>query len=143
MIETSLNVDVVREQFPSLASGAIHFDNPGGTQVARQSLQRVIDYYQHTNANHGGAFRTSQLSDAVIAEARQAMADLFNAALPEEVVFGPNMTTLTLHVSRSLALTLQPGDEIVLTRLDHDANVAPWLLIAKDRGCTVRWVDIK
>jgi cysteine desulfurase family protein (TIGR01976 family) len=136
-----LNLALVRTQFPALASGAIHLDNPGGTQIARQSLERIQHYYQHTNANHGGLFRTSQDSDAIVAEARQALADWLNASRPEEIVFGPNMTTLTLHISRSLAHLLEPGDEIVLTHLDHDANVAPWLLIAKERGCTIRWVD--
>ncbi len=100
------------------------------------------DYYLHNNANHGGSFRTSRASDAVVWEARQAMADFLNAARPEEIIFGQNMTSLTLHISRSLARTLHPGDEIVVTRLDHDANIAPWLLIAEDRGCQVRWVDI-
>jgi cysteine desulfurase family protein (TIGR01976 family) len=80
-------------------------------------------------------------SDAVIEEARQAVADFLNAGRPEEIIFGANMTTLTLGLSRALARELGPGDEIVVTRLDHDANIAPWLLIAEDRGCTVRWVD--
>lgn len=136
-----LNLDLVRSQFPALASGAVHLDNPGGTQIARQSLERIQHYYQHTNANHGGRFRTSHESDAMVAGTRQAIADWLNAARPEEIVFGPNMTTLTLHMSRSLAHLLQPGDEIVLTHLDHDANVAPWLLIARERGCTIRWID--
>ena len=77
-----------------------------------------------------------------MAEARQAVANFLNAARPEEIVFGPNMTTLTFSISRSVARTLRPGDEIVVTRLDHDGNVAPWLLIAEDRSCMVRWVDI-
>src|SRR6266704_2801224 len=136
-----LNLDEIRAHFPALAADTIYFDNPGGTQVAREVLQRIDQYLRATNANHGGAFRTSRESDATVAEARQAVADFLNAARPEEIVFGPNMTTLTLSISRSLARTLQPGDEIVVTRLDHDANVAPWLLIAEDRGCHVRWVD--
>ncbi len=136
-----LNLDLIREQFPALASGAIHLDNPGGTQIARQAIERIQHYYRHTNANHGGLFRTSRDSDTMVMEARRALADWLNAARPEEIVFGPNMTTLTLHISRSLAHLLQPGDEIVLTHLDHDANVAPWLLIAQERGCTIRWVD--
>ncbi|HEY5003827.1 MAG TPA: cysteine desulfurase-like protein, partial [Ktedonobacteraceae bacterium] len=103
---------------------------------------RMQDYYLHNNANHGGSFRTSRASDAVVWEARLAMADFLNAARPEEIIFGQNMTSLTLHISRSLARTLNPGDEIVVTRLDHDANIAPWLLIAEDRGCQIRWVDI-
>ena len=136
------NLGEMRAHFPALASDTIYFDNPGGTQVAREVLQRIDHYLRSTNANHGGTFRTSRESDATVAEARQAMADFLNAARPEEIVFGPNMTTLTLSISRSLARTLRPGDEIVVTRLDHDGNVAPWLLIAEDRGCTVRWVDI-
>jgi len=137
-----LNLDEIRAHFPALASDTIYFDNPGGTQIAREAIQRIDQYLRATNANHGGAFRTSRESDATVAEARQAVADFLNAARPEEIVFGPNMTTLTLSISRSLARTLRPGDEIVVTRLDHDGNVAPWLLIAEERGCTVRWVDI-
>ncbi|HLI09199.1 MAG TPA: cysteine desulfurase-like protein [Ktedonobacteraceae bacterium] len=136
-----LNVQQVRAHFPALAADAIFFDNPGGTQVAQEVLQRMQDYLLHNNANHGGLFRTSQQSDAIVAEARQALADFLNAASPQEIVFGPNMTTLTFHISRSLARTLQPGDELVVTRLDHDANISPWLMIAQERGCTVRWVD--
>lgn len=137
-----LNIDTIRSHFPALATDAIFFDNPGGTQVARETLERMQRYLLSTNANHGGAFRTSRESDAVVYEARQAVADFLNAARPEEIIFGQNMTSLTLHMSRSLARTLNAGDEIVVTRLDHDANIAPWLLIAEDRGCTVRWVDI-
>ncbi len=136
-----LSVEAVRSHFPALAANTIFFDNPGGTQVASKVIQRMQQYLQFTNANHGGEFRTSRESDAVTADARQAVADFLHAARPEEIVFGPNMTTLTLSISRSLARTLQPGDELVVTRLDHDANVAPWLLIAEDRGCTVRWAD--
>jgi cysteine desulfurase family protein (TIGR01976 family) len=137
-----LNVESIRSHFPALASGALFFDNPGGTQVAQEVVERMQRYLLHTNANHGGAFHTSRESDAVVAEARQAMADFLNAARPEEIIFGQNMTSLTLHMSRSLARLLSPGDEVVVTRLDHDANIAPWLLIAEDRGCHVRWVDI-
>lgn len=138
-----LPIDSLRQQFPSLAqTRAIHFDNPGGTQVAQQVINRVQDYYLTCNANHGGLFRTSEQSDAIIDQTRKSMATWLNAASSDEIVFGQNMTTLTLHMSRSLAHLLNPGDEIVLTHLDHDANVAPWLLIAQDRGCTVRWVDI-
>ena len=136
------NVDEVRSHFPALASDDIYFDNPGGTQVAREAIERIQQYFEHNNANHGGAFRTSLDSDRVVTEARQAVAAFLNASRPEEIVFGQNMTSLTLHISRSIARTLDPGDEIVVTRLDHDANIAPWLLIAEDRGCTVRWVDI-
>jgi cysteine desulfurase family protein (TIGR01976 family) len=137
-----LDLNFVRSQFPALSSGAIFLDNPGGTQVAQQTLNRMTDYLVRTNANHEGAFKTSRESDAVVDAARTAVADFLGAARPEEIVFGQNMTSLTLHISRSLARTLKAGDEIVVTRLDHDANISPWLLIAEDRGCTVRWVEI-
>lgn len=141
-IQLTLNVDEVRSHFPALASDDIYFDNPGGTQVAHEAIARMQQYFEQSNANHGGAFRTSRDSDSVVAAARQAVATFLNAARPEEIVFGQNMTSLTLHISRSIARLLNSGDEIVVTRLDHDANIAPWLLIAEDRGCTVRWVDI-
>ena len=135
------DLNQIRSQFPALASGAVFLDNPGGTQMAQQSLKRMTDYLTHTNANHEGAFKTSRESDAIVDASRAAMADFLNARRPEEIVFGQNMTSLTLHISRSLARTLNAGDEIVVTRLDHDANIAPWMLIAEDRGCTLRWVD--
>lgn len=137
----SFPIDRVRAEFPALASGAIYFDNPGGTQVPRRVLERMNDYLVRCNANKGGAFRTSVESDAVLADAHAAMAALLNGRL-EEIVFGQNMTTLTFHISRSLARWINPGDEIVVTRLDHDANIAPWLLVAEDRGAVVRWVDV-
>ncbi len=135
------DLNQIRSQFPALASGAIFLDNPGGTQMAQQSLKRMTDYLTNTNANHEGAFKTSRESDAVVDASRAAMADFLNARRPEEIVFGQNMTSLTLHMSRSIARTLNAGDEIVVTRLDHDANIAPWMLIAEDRGCTLKWVD--
>jgi cysteine desulfurase family protein (TIGR01976 family) len=137
----SLDLSSIRAQFPGLQLPAIFLDNPGGTQAAQQSIDRMVDYLVNHNANHGGAFATSIESDAILEEAHRAMADFLNASRPEEIVFGANMTTLTLHISRSLARTWDPGDEIVVTRLDHDANVTPWVLAAEDRGCRVRWVD--
>ncbi|MEW6239824.1 MAG: cysteine desulfurase-like protein [Chloroflexota bacterium] len=137
----SLDPEAVRRQFPSLDRPAIFFDNPGGTQIARHSLDRINRYLLECNANHEGAFETSRQSDAILHEAHAAMADFLNASSPDEIVFGNNMTTLTLHLSRSLARTLGPGDEIVVTRLDHDANISPWLLAAEDRGCKVTWID--
>jgi cysteine desulfurase family protein (TIGR01976 family) len=137
----SLDLASIRQQFPSLQRPAIFFDNPGGTQVARQCLERMTQYLTEHNANHDGAFATSRLSDAVIDKARAATADFLNAARPEEIVFGANMTSLTLHISRSISRTWQPGDEIVVTRLDHDANFTPWVLAAEDRGCRVHRVD--
>jgi cysteine desulfurase family protein (TIGR01976 family) len=137
----SLDLAQIRACFPALRRAAIFLDNPGGTQIAQASLDRLNAYLVECNANHGGAFATSRQSDAVLEEAHTALADLFNAARPEEILFGANMTTLTLHISRSLARQWNPGDEIVVTRLDHDANVTPWVLAAEDRGCTVRRVD--
>ncbi len=137
----ALDLSVIRSQFPSLNKPAIFFDNPGGTQIAKQSLDRINQYLLECNANHEGAFATSIASDAVLEEAHQAMADFYNATSPDEIVFGANMTTLTLHLSRSISRTWNEGDEIVVTRLDHDANVTPWILAAQDRGCKVNWVD--
>jgi len=137
----SLDISAIRSQFPSLNRPAIFFDNPGGTQIAKQSLDRINKYLLETNANHEGVFPTSVASDAVLDEAHRAMADFYNAASPEEIIFGANMTTLTLHISRSISRTWNAGDEIVVTRLDHDANVTPWILAAEDRGCKVNWVD--
>ncbi|HMR99506.1 MAG TPA: cysteine desulfurase-like protein [Anaerolineales bacterium] len=135
------DVNFIRQQFPSLSRPDIFFDNPGGTQIAKPSLDRLNRYLIENNANHEGAFATSIASDAVLDEAHRAMADFYNAATPEEIVFGNNMTTLTLHISRSLSREWNEGDEIVVTRLDHDANVTPWVLAARDRGVKVNWVD--
>jgi cysteine desulfurase family protein (TIGR01976 family) len=137
-----LDMTSVRAAFPALTPGTIFFDNPGGTQVPHHVLSRMADYLTRTNANHGGAFATSRDSDAVIEESRAAMADFLNARRPQEIVFGPNMTTLTFALSRALAAEWKPGDEVVVTRLDHDANIMPWVLAARDRGATVRWLDI-
>lgn len=137
----SLKPGVIRQQFPALQRADVFLDNPGGTQIARQSLERMQRYLVECNANHEGTFRTSLESDAVLHEARVAMADFLNAASPDEIVFGNNMTTLTFNMARALAARLGSGDEIVVTRLDHDANISPWLLTAQDRGCRVTWVD--
>jgi cysteine desulfurase family protein (TIGR01976 family) len=137
----NLDLDQIRSQFPALQRPAVFLDNPGGTQIARQSLERMQAYLQENNANHGGAFATSRASDATIDQARQAMAEFLNAPRPETIVFGPNMTSLTFNISRSLARGWKPGDEVVVTRLDHDANITPWVMAANDHGCRVRWVD--
>ncbi len=131
----------IRSQFPSLNRPAVFFDNPGGTQISSQSLDRVNRYLLECNANHEGAFATSIASDEILYEAHQAMADFYNAADPDEIIFGNNMTTLTFHISRSISRDWRAGDEILVTRLDHDANVTPWILAAQDRGCKVTWVD--
>ena len=137
----SENLKLIRQQFPALDRPAIFFDNPGGTQIAKHSLDRINKYLIECNANHEGAFATSIASDAVLDEAHRAMADFYNAPSAEEIVFGNNMTTLTLHISRSISRDWNEGDEIVVTRLDHDANVTPWALAAQDNGVKVNWVD--
>ncbi|HCC79313.1 MAG: cysteine desulfurase-like protein [Chloroflexi bacterium GWB2_49_20] len=137
----TLDLSAIRAQFPSLNRNVIFLDNPGGTQIARQSLERITSYLLECNANHGGAFATSIASDAVLDEAHKAMADFYNASSPDEIIFGNNMTSLTLHISRSISRNWQAGGEIVVTRLDHDANVSPWVLAARDRGCKVNWVN--
>jgi cysteine desulfurase family protein (TIGR01976 family) len=132
----------VREASPEDERPLIYLDGPGGTQVPQQVIDAMIRYLQTCNANHGGVFTTSRLSDAILHDAHQAAADLLNAPSAEEIVFGANMTTLTFHLSRAFGRTLKPGDEILVTRLDHDANVSPWVLAARDAGTTVRFVDI-
>jgi cysteine desulfurase family protein (TIGR01976 family) len=137
----TLDLPAIRSQFPSLDRPAIFFDNPGGTQIAKPALDRINKYLLESNANHEGAFATSVASDAILDEAHRAMADFYNASSPEEIVFGNNMTTLTLHMSRSISRDWKAGDEIVVTRLDHDANVTPWVLAAQDRDVKVNLVD--
>lgn len=137
----TLDNDLIRAQFPALERPAIFLDNPAGTQIAQASLQRITAYLTESNANHGGAFETSRRSDQVIDEARAAAADFLNASRPEEIVFGPNMTSLTFNLSRALGRRFKPGDRLVVTRLDHDANITPWTMLAEDRGLEVLWVD--
>ncbi len=136
-----LDIKKIRAQFPALKRNAIFFDNPGGTQIAQHSLDRINRYLIESNANHEGAFETSVKSDEVLHEAHEAMKDFYHAASAKEIIFGNNMTTLTLHISRSISREWKEGDEIVLTRLDHDANVTPWALAAQDKGVKVNWVD--
>jgi cysteine desulfurase family protein (TIGR01976 family) len=145
---TTFDVDTLRGRFPALAlerdgRPVAYLDGPGGTQVPDVVIEAVADYYRRSNANAGGAFETSERSDAIVAEARAAVADLLGAASPDEIKFGQNMTSLTFHVSRSIAATLSPGDEVVVTTLDHEANVGPWQAAAADRGLVVRVVDIR
>src|ERR1700741_1435960 len=148
---TALDINWVRSQFPSLSQTvhghpAAFLDGPGGTQVAQRVIDAISGYLRRDNANTGGAYATSRRTDAMIAEARSAMADFLHCGA-DEVAFGPNMTTLTFAISRAIGRELKPGDEIVVTRLDHDANVSPWLAMAEelqneDRGVTVRWAEI-
>jgi cysteine desulfurase family protein (TIGR01976 family) len=138
----------VRAEFPALSrrhgtEAYSYLDGPGGTQVPRRAIEAIARYLERSNANHEGAFATSQESDEILAEAHAIAADFLGAAGPDEVVFGQNMTTLTFAISRAIGRTLRAGDEVVVTRLDHDANVAPWLALEEERGITVRWVGIR
>jgi cysteine desulfurase family protein (TIGR01976 family) len=142
---TALDLTRVRAQFPSLSQTvngqpAVFLDGPGGTQVPQRVIEAISDYLKNSNANTCGAYATSRRTDAVIANARAAMADFFGCE-KDEVVFGPNMTTLTFAISRSLGRELGPGDEILLTHLDHDANVSPWRAL-EERGVTIRFAEI-
>ncbi len=143
--ETLLDLDAIRDQFPSLAetdngSPRLYFDNPAGTQVSRRVVERMSACLLHGNANIGGYFKTSELAGALVDDARSAMADFFNAPSTDEVIFGQNMTSLTFHMSRSIGRYLKAGDEIVLSRMDHDANVEPWVLLARDHNLKIRWL---
>ncbi|PAX07765.1 cysteine desulfurase-like protein [Sphingomonas lenta] len=134
-------IDAVRACFPALSvPDRVYFDAPGGTQVCAQAIARMVEHLETGTANSGGVFATSRDTDALAEEAHAAMADLLGGD-PGEIAFGQNMTSLTLAVSRALAREWREGDELVVTRLDHDANVAPWLAVAADRGMTVRWLD--
>lgn len=137
----TLDLEKIRNEFPALSRPVLFLDNPGGTQITSRSLDRIQNYLIHTNANHNGSFETSRLSDQLVDEARTAAAEFLNASSDREIVFGPNMTSLTFNLSRSLGHLLRTGDTIVVTRLDHDANISPWLLLAQDSGCNIRWVD--
>ena len=145
---TAFNVEALRRKFPALAiedggRPVALFDGPGGTQVPESVIAAIGGYYRTSNANHDGPFLTSRRSDASVHEAHQAMADMLGAASADEIKFGANMTSLTFHVSRSIGATMAPGDEIVVTILDHEGNVGPWKAIAADRGLVVRTVDIR
>jgi len=142
-----IDVEAVRDHFPSLSREidgrqVVYLDGPGGTQVPRECIAAITTYLERSNANHGGAFTASVETDALVDEAHAAGADFVGAHDPDEIVFGPNMTTLTLSISRAIGRELRTDDEIVLTRLDHDANVAPWLAVAEERGVKVRWLEV-
>lgn len=134
-----------RAQFPALERTAngrpvVFFDGPAGTQVPQRVAEAMSDYLLHSNANHGGLFGTSVESDRRVHEAHAAFAQFVGAQDPDEIVFGQNMTSLTFSFSRAISQTWNPGDEIVVTALDHDANISPWLLAARDRDVKVNWV---
>jgi cysteine desulfurase family protein (TIGR01976 family) len=138
----------VREQFPALRlsvgrTAAIFLDGPGGTQVPEPVIQAVVDYYRTSNSNIGGQFRTSQKTGEIVHRARSALAAFFNAAHRDEIIFGQNMTSLTFALSRVLAKSWTPGSEVIVTSLDHDANVSPWRLAAAEKGVAIRTWDFR
>jgi cysteine desulfurase family protein (TIGR01976 family) len=141
-------IDFVRAQFPGLqrevaGRPAVFFDGPAGSQTPRRVAEAVSDYLLHRNANHGGPFATSQESDAMLGEAHRAVADFVGSESAEEISFGANMTSLTFALGRALAKTWKAGDEVVVSRLDHDANVSPWELAARDAGAIVRHIEVR
>lgn len=143
----AFDVAAIRALFPALrreqdGRPVVFLDGPGGTQVPERVIDAVTGYYRTMNANSGGSFVTSRATDAMAGAAHAAVATFLGAASSDEVKFGYNMTTLTFHVSRAIAATFAPGDEIVVTTLDHEANVSPWRAVAADRGLVVRTVDI-
>ena len=142
---TALNTSVIRSQYPALrreenGTTVAWFDGPGGSQVPHSVIDAIADFLRRGGSNHGGAFSASRDSEDAHEEARAAVADLYGARPDDYVAFGMNMTSLNFALSRALATDWGPGDEVVVTRLDHDANVSPWLRAARDRGATVKWV---
>ena len=140
------DIEQIRGKFPALNikdSGVrrIYFDNPAGTQVPIEVIEAVQKCMIESNANVQGGFETSNRADKILDEFHQSMADFLNATSSEEIIFGQNMTTLTLHISRSIGRLLSKGDEIILSRMDHDANISPWLLLAEDIGLSVKWLS--
>lgn len=146
MSDQPIDFAPIRAQFPALQETDeqgrpyIFFDGPGGTQAPQIVYDAITNYLTKANANKGGHFITSHRNDEILNEARTAMADFINAPSSKEIVFGANMTTLTYSLSRSIGRTMQPGDEIVVTRLDHDANVSPWVAL-EEQGVKIRWAD--
>jgi len=146
MLDQTIDLSPLRNQFPALQQldengrPYVYFDGPGGTQVPRSVIDAMADYFTSANANCGGPFITSYRSVAMINQARVAMADFLNAASEREIVFGANMTTLTFNFSRAMGRSLQAGDEIIVTNLDHDANISPWLAL-KEKGVIIKWAD--
>ncbi len=143
-----LNIEAIRAQFPALhrqvaGQPAVFFDGPAGSQVPQSVADAVSHYLLHVNANTHGSFVTAHESDAMLAEASQAGADLVGATDPDEITFGANMTTLTFALSRAMAQTWSKGDQILCTRSEHDANVSPWLLAARDAEVEVQFVPMR
>ncbi len=142
----SYSVQDVRAAFPSLSlrddgRPRVYLDNPAGTQVPLTVMQAISDSFMQACANQGGYFRTSREADRIVDQAHRAMAEFLGTPDPSEIIIGPNSTTLTFQLSRSIGRELQAGDEVILTRMDHEANVAPWLEMAEERGLVVRWAE--
>ncbi|MEM7114075.1 MAG: cysteine desulfurase-like protein [Chloroflexota bacterium] len=142
----NLTHEEIRRQFPALhhthnGEPIISLDGPAGTQQPESVIQAVINHMRNYNGSPAAPFPHVKQAKATVTEARAKMADFLNAKQPEEVLFGANMTTLTMGISRALAREWEPGDEIIVTRLDHEANVSPWMLAAEDSGATVRWLE--
>ncbi|MFN8719037.1 MAG: cysteine desulfurase-like protein [Gemmatimonadaceae bacterium] len=144
--DTIASLDAIRAQFPALArregdQTVAYFDGPGGTQVPRSVAEAMVYYLLHHNANTHWAYPTSVETDALLGQARETLAD-FLGATAGEIAFGANMTTLLFHIARAIGRRLQPGDEIIVTELDHHANVAPWQALAKERGAVLKWLPL-
>ena len=133
-------IDAVRGEFPALREGPIFFDNPGGTQVPQRVIDAVSAAMLNASSNLGGSFPSSKNSLDINIQAHEAMKDLLGARSSEEIIIGPSMTTLTLHLSRSIGRLLRPGDEIIVSRMDHEGDVSPWLLLAEDLDLEVKWL---
>lgn len=146
--KTRLNIESLRRQFPALSQviddlHPVFFDGPAGSQVPLRVMDAITNYLATMNANHGGVFATSRASDSLLDEAHQAVAEFVGASDAGEIAFGANMTTLTLSLSRALARTWKPGDEVIVSQLDHDANVTPWVLAAEDAGAVVKRIAVR
>jgi cysteine desulfurase family protein (TIGR01976 family) len=140
---TGFDVQAVRRQFPALARGAVFMDGPAGSQVPERVIEAMAAYLRDSNANSGGAFAPSRATETLVGQAREAVAALIGTEHPEAIAFGPNMTTLTFGLSRALARAWGPDDEVVVTRLDHDANVWPWVRAAREAGASIRQVPFR
>ena len=141
MATTLLDVAAVRARYTALQRRLAFFDGPGGTQCPDEVIDAIAGYLRHDNANVGAPYETSRNTDALVERARQR-AGRFLGCSPEEVAFGPSMTSLNFNLTRALGRTLRAGDEILVTKLDHDANVSPWLELAHDLGVVVRHVEV-
>jgi cysteine desulfurase family protein (TIGR01976 family) len=137
----TLDVQAVRTRFSALQRPEAFFDGPAGTQVPDEVIDAIADYLRHSNANVGGEFETSRRTEELIARAREAAARFLGSA-PDETIFGPSMTNLNFALSRTIGRELKQGDEVVVTKLDHDANVSPWLELERDLGIVVRFADL-